>query len=135
MRMSADKEAGWLTAPVCLHVEIEVGNLCFARLVFPSLGSSVVLEDCCRCLGCFGKAAAGGRRRSWSDGATASAAAQEQSGDSSAAGAGWGQGTEAADVVVVAVAAVTAVAVVVVVVAAAVVVEGAVSAVSSTELG
>ena len=131
MRMWADKEAGWLTGPVCLHVEIEVGNLCFARLVFPSLGSSVVLEDCCRCLGCFGKAAAGGRRRSWSDGATASAAVQEQSGDSSAAGAGWGQGTAAAAVVVAA----AVVAVVVVFVVVAVVVEGAVSAVSSTELG
>ena len=94
--MLADKEAGWLTGPVCLHVEIEVGNLCFARPVFPSLGSSVVLEDCCRCSGCFGKAAAGGRRRSWSDGATASASAQEQSGDSSAAAEGWGQGTDAA---------------------------------------
>ena len=133
MRMLADKEAGWLTAPVCLHVEIEVGNLCFARLVFPSLGSSVVLEDCCRCLGCFGKAAAGGRRRSWSDGATASAAVQEQSGDSSAVGAEWGQGTAAAAVVVVA--AVAVVVAVVVVVVVAVVVEGAVSAVSSTELG
>ena len=94
--MLADKEAGWLTAPVCLHVEIEVGNLCFARLVFPSLGSSVVLEDCCRCLGCFGKAAAGGKSWNWSDGATASASAQEQSGDSSAAEEGWGQGTDAA---------------------------------------
>ena len=102
MRMLADKEAGWLTAPVCLHVEIEVGNLCFARLVFPSLGSSVVLEDCCRCLGCFGKAAAGGRSWNWSDGAIASASAQEQSGDSSVVEEGWGQGTAAAaDVVVV----------------------------------
>ena len=98
--MWTDKEAGWLTAPVCLHVEIEVGNLCFARLVFPSLGSSVVLEDCCRCLGCFGKAAAGGMSWNWSDGATASASAQEQSGDSSVVEEGWGQGT-AGDVVVV----------------------------------
>ena len=100
MRMSADKEAGWLTAPVCLHVEIEVDNLCFARPAFPSLGSSVVLEDCCRCSGCFGKAAAGGRRRSWSDGATASASAQEQSGDSSVVEEVWGQETAAAAVVV-----------------------------------
>ena len=111
MRMSADKEAGWLTGPVCLHVEIEVGNLCFARLVFPSLGSSVVLEDCCRCLGCFGKAAAGGMSWNWSDGATASASAQEQSDDSSVVEEGWGQGTAAGDVVV----AVAVVAVVVVV--------------------
>ena len=96
MRMWTDKEAGWLTGPVCLHVEIEVGNLCFARLVFPSLGSSVVLEDCCRCLGCFGKAAAGGKSWNWSDGATASASAQEQSGDSSVVEEGWGQGTDAA---------------------------------------
>ena len=106
--MSADKEAGWLTGPVCLHVEIEVGNLCFARLAFPSLGSSVVLEDCCRCLGCFGKAAAGGMNWNWSDGATASASAQEQSGDSSVVEEGWEQGT-AGDVVVVAVAVVVVV--------------------------
>ena len=107
--MLADKEAGWLTAPVCLHVEIEVGNLCFARLVFPSLGSSVVLEDCCRCLGCFGKAAAGGMSWNWSDGATASASAQEQSGDSSVVEEGWGQGTAGDVVVAVAVVAVVVV--------------------------
>ena len=115
MRMWTDKEAGWLTAPVCLHVEIEVGNLCFARLVFPSLGSSVVLGDCCRCLGCFGKAAAGGMSWNWSDGATASASAQEQSGDSSVVEEGWGQGT-AGDVVVVVFVAVVGVVVGVVVV-------------------
>ena len=133
MRMLADKEAGWLTGPVCLHVEIEVGNLCFARLVFPSLGSAVVLEDCCRCLGCFGKAAAGGMSWNWSDGASASASAQEQSGDSSVVEVGWGQGT-AGGVVVVVVVAVVDVVVVVVVAVEAVEVE-AVLVVSSTVLG
>ena len=89
-RMSADKEVGRVTvpAPVCLHVEIEVDNLCFARPAFPSLGSSVVLEDCCRCWGCFGKAADGRMSLNWTEVTAAWASVQAQSGGNSAV-AGW----------------------------------------------
>ena len=81
--MSGEEEACRGRVPGCLHVEIEVGNLCFARLDGPSWGSSVVLEDYCRCWDCFGKAADGRMSLNWTDVTAAWASALEQSGGNS----------------------------------------------------